>query len=360
MTFDASFGIMPSMTKIPLLSQSYSEFCAWWHDTGHKPGAQKRVLSELIRGKTAFPLENMSDVSDALISKLNETFEYTPLIPVEVLESKDEKTIKYLFALKDGTRVESVAVPFDKKYTLCLSSQVGCAMGCKFCFTGTQGLTRNLKSEEIVGQYLYIWNDLKERSEHKDTPNIVFMGQGEPLHNFEGVKKSIETFISYPGLGLGPKQITVSTVGHASGLKRWQELPPVNLALSLHSPFEKERSELMPVNNVWSIDQLLEILESYPWHHRKRINFEYLLLGDHNDSVEHAEALALIVKRFPSIVNLIPFNPYPGTPYKRPSDEAVIAFKERLVTHKVRTMVRTTKGDDILAACGQLANTTKK
>ncbi len=344
------------MAKIPLLSYSYDEFCTWWQEQGHKLGPQRRILSGLIGQKIQLPMGHDPELSPSLIKSLNDTFELMPLRAIDIRESQDDKTIKYLFELQDGTKVESVAVPFHKKYTLCLSSQVGCAMGCKFCFTGTQGLTRNLKSEEILGQYLFVWRHLQERGDHPSSPNIVFMGQGEPLHNFEGLKKSIEMFLSYPGLSLGPKQITVSTVGHAQGLLRWHELPPVNLALSLHSPFEEERTALMPVNKVWSIDKLLDILDSYPWHHRKRINFEYLLLGQHNDSLEHADALAKIVNRFPSLVNLIPFNPYPESPFKRPSDHQIAAFKERLVKHKVRTMVRTTKGDDILAACGQLAN----
>ena len=344
------------MGKVPLFSYSYEQICALWQEHKQGLGPQKRIISGLVSGKLTLPLKEDSQISPAFQKVLNDKFELTPLRALDIRESSDDKTIKYLFELSDGTKVETVAVPFDKKYTLCLSSQVGCAMGCKFCFTGTQGLTRNLEAHEIVGQYLYVWHDLKKRFGHPTTANIVFMGQGEPLHNFEGLKNSIEVFLSYPGLSLGPKQITVSTVGHVPGLLRWQELPPVNLALSLHSPFEEERSKLMPVNKVWSIDKLLEILESYPWHHRKRINFEYLLLGDHNDSMEHADALAAIVLKLPSLVNIIPFNPYPGTPYKRPSDSQIVAFKQRLVRYKIRTMVRTTKGDDILAACGQLAN----
>lgn len=318
-------------------------------------GPHKRLLSSLILGKLNLPLESDPELSPKLLSLLNETFSFEPMKLIEAQVAVDE-TIKYLFELDDGTKVESVAVPFHKKYTLCLSSQVGCAMGCKFCFTGKQGLSRNLLPHEIVGQYLYVWHDLQKRFGHALTPNIVFMGQGEPLHNFDGLKKAITILLEYPGLSLGPRQITVSTVGFIPGLKRWSELPPINLALSLHSPFENERSSLMPVNNVWSIDKLIEVLEGLPWHHRKRINFEYLLLGGKNDSLEHADALATIVNRFPSLVNLIPFNPYPESPYHKPSVEAVETFKQRLVSYKIRTMVRTTKGDDILAACGQLAN----
>ncbi len=346
---------MRNMSKTPLFSYSYDEFCSWWTSQNQRLGPHKRLLSNIVSGQWETPLSSDPEISPLLLDAFNKTFTYEPLELIEAQQAQDT-TIKYLFRLEDGRMVESVAVPFNKKYTLCLSSQVGCAMGCKFCFTGTQGLTRNLLPHEIVGQYLYIWRDLKKRGEHKLTPNIVFMGQGEPLHNFDSLKKAIGILIDFPGLSLGPKQITVSTVGFIPGLKRWAELPPINLALSLHSPFEQERTEVMPVNKVWSIDKLIEVLESYPWHHRKRINFEYLLLGGINDSASHADALAEIVKRLPSLVNLIPFNPYPESPYQRPTDDAVIAFKERLVTHKIRTMVRTTKGDDILAACGQLAN----
>ncbi|CAN0121214.1 unnamed protein product, partial [Chrysoparadoxa australica] len=266
------------------------------------------------------------------------------------------KTIKYLFEFEDGLRAESVALPFHKKYTLCLSSQVGCAMGCTFCFTGTQGLKRNLKAHEIVGQYLAVWRDLKKKKDHQKTPNIVFMGQGEPLHNFDELKKAMEILTTAPGLALGPRQMTLSTVGYLPGLTRLEELPPINLAISLHSPYDEERAKLIPVNKAYSIDKLFEVLGDMSWGRRKLINFEYLLLGGLNDDKEHAKDLAKLISRFPSLVNLIPFNPYPGSPYKRPTEEQVEQFKAWLVEEKVRTMVRVTKGDEILAACGQLAN----
>lgn len=341
--------------KTSFFSQNQSEFEAWWKSNGSNLGPHRRLQSSLISGEFSIVPNQHPEVSPELLKKLSQDFSFDLPKAVEVRECSD-KTIKYLFEFEDGLRAETVAIPFHKKYTLCLSSQVGCAMGCTFCFTGTQGLTRNLKSYEIVGQYLAVWRDLKNKKGHSKTPNIVFMGQGEPLHNFEELKKAIEYLTTTPGLSLGPKQMTLSTVGHLPGLKRFEELPPINLAISLHSPFEEERAKLIPVNKAYPIKDLFSVLEGMSWGRRKLINFEYLLLGNLNDDREHAKALAQLISRFPSLVNIIPFNPYPGSPYQRPSEEQVEQFKAWLVEEKVRTMVRVTKGDEILAACGQLAN----
>lgn len=337
-------------------SLSTQEFGKWWTAKGMGIGPHKRLQRGIVRGSyQAGPPSEHPEIASHVLKSLKEEFTFDLPKIFERRASKDG-TIKYLFELEDGKKVESVAIPFHKKYTLCLSSQVGCAMGCTFCFTGTQGLSRHLESHEIVGQYLAVWRDLNRDKAHPMTPNIVFMGQGEPLHNFEGLDKAIRYFMETPGLTLGPRQITVSTVGFLAGLERWSELPSVNLAISLHSPFEEERTKLIPMNKAYSIERIFEILRGLPWGRRKLINFEYLLLGEENDSKEHAKALAKLISEFPSLVNLIPFNPYPGSPYKRPSDEQVAKFKAWLVEEKVRTMVRTTKGDEILAACGQLAN----
>lgn len=341
--------------KTSFFSQSQTDFETWWKSTGSNLGPHRRIQSSLVSGEFNEVPNFHPEVSDSLLEKLNRDFSFELPKPVEIRECAD-KTLKYLFQFKDGLQAESVAIPFHKKYTLCLSSQVGCAMGCTFCFTGTQGLSRNLESHEIVGQYLAVWRDLKKRKGHPKTPNIVFMGQGEPLHNFEELKKAINYLINTPGVSLGPRQMTLSTVGHLPGLKRFEELPPINLAISLHSPFEEERAKLIPINKAYPIKDLFDVLDQMSWGRRKLINFEYLLLGDLNDDREHAKALAKLISRYPSLVNLIPFNPYPGSPYKRPTEAQVEQFKEWLVEEKVRTMVRVTKGDEILAACGQLAN----
>lgn len=343
------------MEKSSFFSVNSDAFESWWKATGSGLGPHRRLQRYLVSGEwTEVPKEH-PEVGSKILQKLNNDFHFNLPIIAEKRESADG-TIKYLIQFEDGLKAESVAIPFHKKYTLCLSSQVGCGMACRFCFTGTQGLKRNLLSEEIVGQYLVVWRDLKENRKHQMSPNIVFMGQGEPLHNFEHLKEAVEYLTTTPGVSLGPRQITLSTVGYLPGLKRFEELPPINLAISLHSPFESERGELIPMNKAYPIKELFSVLSQMSWGRRKLINFEYLLLGGLNDDREHAKALAEIISQFPSLVNLIPFNPYPGSPFKRPSEESVEQFKQWLVEEKVRTMVRVTKGDEILAACGQLAN----
>lgn len=268
----------------------------------------------------------------------------------------EDKTVKFLMKLSDGSKVESVLIPFQNKYTLCLSSQVGCAMKCSFCFTGTQGLTRHLKAEEIVGQFLLSEQWLIEnRPEEARVLNLVFMGQGEPLHNFEALKKACQIFLCQHGLSLGRSKITVSTSGYLPGLMRWrQEMPDVNLALSLHSPFNSKRSELIPLNKRYPLEEILPVIQDLPLGKKRFITYEYLVIKDFNDSEEDARITGELIKGQRALVNLIPFNPYPGSPYQRPDMEVMESFKSVLENYRIPTMIRTTKGDDILAACGQL------
>ncbi len=264
-------------------------------------------------------------------------------------------TIKFLMKLCDGRSVETVLIPFFKRYTICLSSQVGCAMNCSFCFTGTQGLSRNLRADEIIGQYMVAKSYLKnEISSIAINPNIVFMGQGEPLHNFEEIKKSIEIFIDQEGLGLGPRQMTLSSAGFLPGLKKFNHLPKINLAISLHSPFNHIRNKLIPINEHYPLEDLFQLLDSLDLMKRQYITYEYLLIEGLNDRHEDAEELFRLLGKRKAIINLIAFNPFPGSHYQRPSTSKVELFKAMLVKNKLRVMVRTTKGSDILAACGQL------
>jgi len=341
------------MDKKAFFSQTFNEFTDWSQARGQGVKPLKRMVVSLVKGSSFFDKD--SEFSSAFLASVSKEFFLNDLRLIKKHVSKD-KTVKYLFALEDGLSIESVALPFNKRFTLCLSSQAGCGMNCQFCSTGSVGLKRNLAAHEIVHQYLSLWHDLNKDGQHPQTPNVVFMGQGEPLHNFDQLKRAIEILGTTPGLSLGPKQITLSTVGYLPGLKRFAELPDVNLALSLHSPFNHQRDELIPMNKAYAIEDLFSVLKTFKWHDRKRINFEYLLLGGVNDSLEHASALAELISQFPNLVNLIPFNPYPGSKYLRPSNERVQAFKKRLVEHKVMVMIRQTKGDDVLAACGQLAN----
>ncbi len=272
-----------------------------------------------------------------------------------VLESEDQ-TVKFLINFADENRVEAVLIPFQNKYTLCLSSQVGCAMKCSFCFTGTQGLKRNLLTEEIVGQFIVAWKWLENnRPDDHQIKNIVFMGQGEPLHNFDAVKKACHIFLDQHGMSLGEQKITISTAGYLPGLKRWiEEIPGVNLALSLHSVIEEKRSILIPINQRYPLDQVLAVIDTIPLKRKQYITYEYLMAKNFNDTEEDAHALGVTLQSKPAIINLIPFNPFPGSEYERSEDMQVDKFKKIVESYQLPVLVRTTKGDDILAACGQL------
>lgn len=273
-----------------------------------------------------------------------------------VQKSSQDKTVKFLFKLKDGSKIETVLIPFQGKYSICLSSQVGCAMNCSFCFTGAQGFTRHLSTEEIVGQFLEAQRWLSENRPGDDRIlNIVYMGQGEPLHNFDAVKKSAEIFLSQHGLSLAAHKITISTSGYLPGLQRWKnEMPDVNIALSLHSPFTEKRNQLIPINRRYPLEQVLPLVDSIPRGEKRFVTYEYLLVKGFNDSEADAHATGTLLKGKKAYINLIPFNSYPGAMYERPHMAEVVKFKAVLDTYKIPTLIRTTKGDDILAACGQL------
>lgn len=290
-----------------------------------------RKLLETLKGEFHFNLPEISSVNES-----------------------GDGTVKFLVKFSDQMEVETVLIPFHKRFTVCLSTQVGCAMNCSFCFTGTQGLKRNLSSGEIVGQYLTVRNWLQEKDPGALTPSIVFMGQGEPLHNVEEVKKAIEVLNEPAFAGVGHRQMTLSTVGFLPNISRLKEFPRINVALSLHSPFDEERIKLIPVNAKYPIDDVLKALDEVPLLPRQFITFEYLLVKDFNMTLRHADALQKLLGHRKAIMNLIPFNPFPGSAYERPSVDEIEAFKNLLVERKLRVMVRTTKGSDILAACGQL------
>ena len=272
------------------------------------------------------------------------------------IQESGDKTVKFKFALTDGKSIETVLIPFQGKYTVCLSSQVGCAMACAFCFTGDQGFARNLRTEEIVGQLLAVKKWLAQyRPGDERVLNLVFMGQGEPLHNFDAVAKSAEIFTSQHGLSFAGHKITVSTAGYGPGLRRWKgEMPDVNIALSLHSPFPEKRAQLIPINQRFPLSEILPLVDAIPTGKKRFVTYEYLLIRDFNDGPEDAHATGELLQGKKAFINLIPFNPYPGAKFKRPGNTAVLEFKAVLDAYKIPTLIRTTKGDEILAACGQL------
>ena len=296
------------------------------------------------------------NIAKSVLVFLENNFDFSLPEIDTVHESKKDRTVKFLFKLKDRHKIETVLIPFHNKYSICLSSQVGCAMNCSFCFTGEQGLKRNLTTSEIVGQFLQAWRWLAaNRPGEERILNIVFMGQGEPLHNFDAVKKACEIFLSQHGASIGVQKITISTAGYIPGLKRWrQEIPGVNLALSLHSPFTEKRNQLIPINKKYPLEDVLKYIDQIHLNKKQFITYEYILIKDFNDTAEDAKKLGEILAGKSAYINLIPFNSFPGSHYKCPDLDKIEKFKAVLDTFKIPTLIRSAKGDDVLAACGQL------
>lgn len=281
----------------------------------------------------------------------NYTFELPKIIETQ---KAIDGTIKFLIEFEDGRSVETVCLMFRNKLTLCVSSQVGCAMNCSFCHTATQGLTRNLTADEIVCQYLVASHYMKKIvNSPLSITNMVFMGQGEPLHNFDELKDAIQILTDPLGISLGKQNITVSTSGYLPGLQRFNELG-VNIALSLHSTHNHFRNELIPINKAYPLDKIMDELDKLELGSRQSIVYEYLLIKDLNNTKKDIEGLYDLLKDRNAYINIIPFNEFPGSKYKRPSHEEIETFKNQLISYDLNVLVRKTKGDDILAACGQL------
>jgi 23S rRNA (adenine2503-C2)-methyltransferase len=260
-------------------------------------------------------------------------------------------TSKLAWRLPDGLVVESVVIPEQGHKTLCISSQVGCAMGCRFCHTAMMGFRRQLIPSEIAGQVLAVLEHVGEREQLR---NLVFMGMGEPLANYTNVLKSLDILTDDLGLNFSLRRITVSTCGLIPEILRLGRDTDVGLAISLNAPDDKTRDQIMPINRRYPISQLIEACRNYRLSRRRRITFEYLLLAGVNDSVEQAMLLAKLLKGIPSKINLIPFNESSDIPFKRPIHEQVLAFQQVLKESNYTTIIRKSKGRDISAACGQL------
>ncbi len=288
------------------------------------------------------------------ISYLEENLSFELPSIDKVVESSDG-TVKFLLKLHDGKTVETVLLPFLNKFSLCVSSQVGCAMNCSFCFTGKQGFSRHLKTHEIVGQFVAAKRWLANKKIKTQILSVVFMGQGEPLHNFDEVKKACEVFTSSYGMSMAQQKITISTAGYLPGIERFvQDDLGVNLALSLHSADPDTRGELIPINRPYPLPTVLAAIDRIPLRKKQFVIYEYLLIEGLNDQREDALATATLLRGKRAQISLIPFNPFPGSRYKRPSTAATLQFKNWLEENGVVTLIRGTKGDDVLAACGQL------
>lgn len=270
--------------------------------------------------------------------------------PAEAARSEDG-TVKYLFEAAAGRFVEAVYIPAEERDTLCVSSQVGCRMACRFCMTGQQGLGANLTAGEIMNQILQL-------PEVESLSNLVFMGMGEPLDNVDEVLKALEILTSSYGVGWSPRRITVSTVGVAAPLRRFLAESECHLAVSLHSPFADERARLMPAEHACPAERVVELLKEYDFAHRRRVSFEYILFDGVNDTMRHVKALAALLHGLPCRVNLIRFHAIPGVELRSCKAEKMVWFRDALNARGVVCTIRTSRGEDIQAACGMLS--TKK
>lgn len=300
--------------------------------------------------------QQMSNLSKSLRKQLQET---SALRPPEIVSEQrsSDGTVKWMIKVDSGNCIETVFIPEVDRGTLCVSSQVGCALNCSFCSTAQQGFNRNLSSAEIIGQLWLARRALNDfATDQRIVSNVVMMGMGEPLLNFDAVTEAMDLMLEDFAYGLSRRRVTLSTAGHVAGIDKLKQRRPVSLAVSLHAPNDALRDQLVPLNKTWPIRELMKACQRYLADDpRQRITMEYVMLDGINDSLAHARELVALLNDVPSKVNLIPFNPFPGTQYTRSPRKRIDAFRELLAAKGLTTMTRKTRGDDIDAACGQLA-----
>lgn len=342
---------MPNDEKQNILELERKQLIAWLDDRGIASYRADQIL-KWIYLRQADRFERMTDIAKYIRSLLSGHFTIRRLQIGGVETSKDGSR-KYMFKLEDGKSIESVLIPERDHYTLCISSQVGCAQGCRFCLTASGGLQRNLSKAEIVSQVRDIKNEVKDSM---PLSNLVFMGMGEPLANYKSLVDAIAVITDNSlGLGFAARRVTVSTAGLASRLADLGRDTRVNLAVSLNATDNPTRSRLMPINRKFPIEKLLEACRQFPLRGGRRITFEYVLLKDVNDTVKDARRLARLLRPIKSKINLIPFNAHEGCRYQRPEENAILKFQKILLDNNYTVIIRQSKGQDISAACGQLA-----
>lgn len=315
-----------------------------------KLGLQKFVAKQLtdwMYKKRARSIDDMHNLSKSTREKLSENYTVSYTKSTSVQESVDG-TKKYLFPVKGVQFIETAYIPEGERATLCVSSQVGCKMGCLFCMTGKQGFQGDLSSGDILNQIFNI-------PEFENLTNVVYMGMGEPFDNLDEVLKSIEILTADYGLAWSPKRITVSTIGIVPAMKRFFVESKANLAVSMHSPFEDERKKLMPIESVYHLPEVLDEIRSFDFGGQRRVSFEYIMFKGVNDQQRHINELAKILNGIKCRINLIRFHPIPGTPLESSSNEEISRFQIGLKKKGILTTIRASRGEDIFAACGLLS-----
>jgi len=332
-----------------------SELTAYFEEIGEKKFRVTQVW-EWLWQKNAMHFSEMTNLSKSLRETLAETFSL-PSLQVDTVQHSADGTIKSRFRTFDGHLVEGVLIPTTSRYTACVSSQIGCSLSCKFCATGYIDRKRNLDFDEIVDEVVWIGRQCEE-AHGKKLSNIVFMGMGEPLLNYKNVLRSIERITSPDGLGMSPRRITVSTAGVAKAIRQLgDDKVKFKLALSLHAANDAKRHEIMPINDSNNIKSLVDALNYFYKQTGNEITFEYILFRDFNDSLKDADELIKIYRQVPAdLINIIEYNPIDFARFEKPEEDKILAFMQYLEKHRVNVRLRRSRGRDIDAACGQLAN----
>lgn len=349
-TKEQEIGTVKNTYRPDVCDFSLEELKAFVEEIG-EPSYRARQLFTWIYQKGVYRPNFMTDFPKPFRERLEGELNFDLNEPETTRTSKDG-TKKYLFRLKDCLTIESVLIPQGDHLTLCISTQVGCAQGCAFCFTGGMGFKRNLTSGEILNQFLAVRAGLEKG---RNLSNVVLMGMGEPLANYGQTLKALHIMAGQEGLQVGRRRITLSTVGLVPMIRRLGREMPVNLAISLNAPDDETRSELMPVNKKYPLQELLNVCREFPLQRGRRITFEYILIGGVNDRPEQAQKLAALLRGHKAKINIIPYNEHPGSPFISPSQEDVRKFQEILIRNHYTAIIRKSKGSDIFAACGQLA-----
>jgi 23S rRNA (adenine2503-C2)-methyltransferase len=340
---------MPKIAITELTEKDLKDILTDWEEAEYRA----RQILDWLYLKPIKDFASMTNLPPKLRERLDSEFTFQSLTPLTDSTSRDGSTIKMLFQLNDGKSIESVLMLYEKRRTVCVSSQVGCAFGCPLCATGASGFERNLTPAEIIDQVLFFSRRLKANGEA--VSNVVFMGMGEPLVNFEAVWRAIESLTSPKLLGLGARHITISTAGIPPGIKKLsQKKLQVGLAVSLHAPNDALRNRLVPPNNAYPLEVLIPACRNYVEATNRRITFEYALIADTNESVQQAIELANLLRGINCYVNLIPVNRSANAEFKPPHRARVQAFSDTLTRHHVANTVRLARGLDIDAGCGQL------
>ena len=334
------------MSKYPLLGMTLDELQSVVRGLGMPKFAAKQIASWLY-DKKVNSIDEMTNLSLKHREALGAEYEVGGIPPVEAMHSVDG-TIKYLFQVGEKNFVEAVYIPDDDRATLCVSSQVGCKMNCKFCMTGKQGFTTNLTANQILNQI----SSLPERDK---LTNVVLMGMGEPLDNLDEVLKVLEVLTATYGYGWSPKRITLSSIGLRKGLQRFIEESDCHLAISLHSPVPSQRLDLMPAERAFSITEIVDLLKNYDFSKQRRLSFEYIVFKGVNDSLIYAKELVKLLRGVDCRINLIRFHAIPGVDLEGTDMEAMVTFRDYLTSHGVFSTIRASRGEDIFAACGMLS-----